>query len=202
MYTGHLDGRLLRRPFHYGSEQRRVPHQFPLQDIEQIVPFGHNIVNEHAFPACFGEHPLEPCKSGAVDHQRFICEYIQSGPDRSFDIIDLAAVVTGQQNDVTALLGQHLFKVICPDIGLLLPVSRIFLPSVERFDQIEITLHFIASRRIHPDRAVDTRIRIFLHQSGMEMARIETDQAHLAVGSRERGGQMRCAASHDRCGQK
>ena len=54
-----------------------------------------------------------------------------------------------------------------------------------------------SGRRIDMDHRADLRIHLFLHQGGVEMARVQRDQADLAFGSlggngEHRGGQQ-CA---------
>jgi hypothetical protein len=104
---------------------------------------------------------------------------VESRADRREHAIDLAAVPSGEDDDVAGTLAQHALEEIGARVDLGLPRRRRVGACIERRHALQVLEQIEPERRIHIHAGRHARIHFFLNERGVEMPRIERHQTHV-----------------------
>ena len=174
-------------------EQLRIVHQIAGQNVERIIPLGHQVADPYAAAVRFGIGRTQRIEVFAADSQRLVRQHMISGFHRREDITGFLPVVSGQDDQVAGTLADHPLEVVGTGIDHLPPGGRLFRTSVVGGYGRQILFDLLSFRGIDTDRVRKLRKGVLLQQARMEMARIEHDQTQgpLSRTSRARSEEER-----------
>lgn len=191
--AAHRNRRIVSRSGKQVPEQLRIVHQIAGQNVERIIPLGHQVADPYAAAVRFGIGRTQRIEVFAADSQRLVRQHMISGFHRREDITGFLPVVSGQDDQVAGTLADHPLEVVGTGIDHLPPGGRLFRTSVVGGYGRQVLFDLLSFRGIDTDRVRKLRKGVLLQQARMEMARIEHDQTQgpLSRTSRARSEEER-----------
>ncbi len=175
------DGRLplgtRQQPAEHGGHAR----EDLLQDRRDLVPLGHDVVEQHAPGFGIGERVSQGFEARGVDGHRLVGEHVHAGGYRAGHVFGLAPVVPRDDHDIAGPLRAESVQKIGSGMDFHPPRRRILGARVVACDLLQIIGEVGTCLGIDMDRRVDVGIHGLLQQRRVEMARVEDGQLHGVI---------------------
>ena len=170
------DGRLPLGSFGKLAEHRRKARERLLQHRGDLVPLGHDVVEEHALFRRGGKRVAQRFEARGVDRHRLVGQHVHAGFHCARDVLGLAPVVAGDHDDVTGAFRAEAVEEVGAGMDDGSPRGRVFPPRVVAVDLLQVIGEVGTVFGIDVHGRVDAGIHRLLQERGVEMTGVEDNQ--------------------------